>query len=1224
MKRTSKHKLVVTSFMHQSRILFLLIFPLGLFAQNVVPDHVERTALLAIYNNTGGANWNVANRWTVSKINSYPDSALHGVSVVNGDIASIQLFNATLTGTLPAELNSLTELTVLQISFNSNSLGELPALGALTKLKTLDFSNTGLSGNIPSWLGSLSGLEVLNLSGNPASVTKLNGPIPPQLAQLTNLKQLYLSNNNLSQSGSIPNALSDLDNLTLLELQNCQLTASSVGSGLSGLVSLQTLNLSGNASFAITGGTFPDVLYNLPNLRTLALRSVNLQRLPAHFDDLPITSLDLSSNYFSDTTRLRTVIDSLKNLSSVTTLHLVGCSISALPSNIAALSSVKDLYLTSNPLQPVRCEALGAMPALKNLYLNLCNLTTIPGTLVNVQTLEGLYLSNNNLSEVPVTIRDIPALKALDLTSNGITALPSWFGTGDMISLETLTLNGNQLEELPGTFSGLVNLKSLSIAANWLTGVWPAGITDLNKVESLNLQDNQIDSLPNLTDWTALRYVQLQNNELSGIVPAYLTQATSPKLSVNISDNTYNNAAPGAHFNTASATLVVQNNHFTFEGLLGLKPISGNYVYTPQLLNVDQEKEVTAFAGSTLTLVAAVDTTTGPATRYQWFKYVDGTNDQALNETPSGTAYRYALNVTLDDHQSRYYYKITNTLLPALTLVSKLQTLVITCDLVPTIVDFSAERYLCATNFVPQVTYPSGCRTNSYTWNFGDNGTSSDKSPFHAYGSGGTYSVDMTVQYTCGGCIRDTTITRQVTYGVAGDVLVDSLISVSTDKKLNVISASAATFSDSWPMQHRINTAGSTGFAIGTDGVWRNEGTYAYDVTRKKSPAVNIATDGTFDLDHFNWEQADANAVPHWIKANTMTEYSPYSYELENRDVLGVYAAALYDYGGHLPSANGVNMRNNEMAFTGFEHLDQQSSGNWVFGTQALPAYYLYDVYSANKNIAIVRASLEQLENVNQVDVSSRPLTVSIFTPQHDRYNFIADNEIVCMQPYPNNPQWSMIVLRKSPYPGLWKGTVKVKNQVTPVAMPDVNNAIAHSGTASLRVSAQTTFEQPLIRLDSGRAYYVNAWVSVNNSQVPIPKLADNLGFNVVLKDKNGVSQLTKVFEPSGNIIEGWQQIKGTFVCPYNGLKVSIGFRPGGTGTAWYDDLRLHPEKGNMKSYVYDLKDYRLRAILDEENFATFFYYDQEGNLYLTKKETERGVVTISENISYMVETNHE
>lgn len=73
--------------------------------------------------------------------------------------------------------------------------------------------------------------------------------------------------------------------------------------------------------------------------------------------------------------------------------------------------------------------------------------------------------------------------------------------------------------------------------------------------------------------------------------------------------------------------------------------------------------------------------------------------------------------------------------------------------------------------------------------------------------------------------------------------------------------------------------------------------------------------------------------------------------------------------------------------------------------------------------------------------------------------------------------------------------------------------------------------------------------------------------------------------------------------------------------TAYFDDVRLHRNTGVMKSFVYDQKDYRLIAILDEQNFASLFYYDEEGNLTLTKKETERGRKTISENITHLKQT---
>jgi hypothetical protein len=57
----------------------------------------------------------------------------------------------------------------------------------------------------------------------------------------------------------------------------------------------------------------------------------------------------------------------------------------------------------------------------------------------------------------------------------------------------------------------------------------------------------------------------------------------------------------------------------------------------------------------------------------------------------------------------------------------------------------------------------------------------------------------------------------------------------------------------------------------------------------------------------------------------------------------------------------------------------------------------------------------------------------------------------------------------------------------------------------------------------------------------------------------------------------------------------------------------MHPFKGNMKTFVYDPITQRLKSELDENNYATFYEYDQEGGLIRVKKETERGVFTIQE-----------
>ena len=90
--------------------------------------------------------------------------------------------------------------------------GELPdELANLTALTTLWLSDNNLTGSIPPELGSLSNLEALYLYRN-----DLSGPIPPELGGLEELNRLWLSYNNLS--GPIPPELGDLSNLRDLRL----------------------------------------------------------------------------------------------------------------------------------------------------------------------------------------------------------------------------------------------------------------------------------------------------------------------------------------------------------------------------------------------------------------------------------------------------------------------------------------------------------------------------------------------------------------------------------------------------------------------------------------------------------------------------------------------------------------------------------------------------------------------------------------------------------------------------------------------------------------------------------------------------------------------------------------------------------------------------------------------------------------------------------------------
>ena len=69
----------------------------------------------------------------------------------------------------------------------------------------------------------------------------------------------------------------------------------------------------------------------------------------------------------------------------------------------------------------------------------------------------------------------------------------------------------------------------------------------------------------------------------------------------------------------------------------------------------------------------------------------------------------------------------------------------------------------------------------------------------------------------------------------------------------------------------------------------------------------------------------------------------------------------------------------------------------------------------------------------------------------------------------------------------------------------------------------------------------------------------------------------------------------------------------------YFDDIRIFPFDASMKTYVYDPINMRLAAELDERHYATFYEYNEEGQLVRIKKETEKGIMTIQETKSNSV-----
>ncbi|CAJ1909669.1 unnamed protein product [Sphenostylis stenocarpa] len=113
----------------------------------------------------------------------------------------------------------INSLVILSSVPETNFSGQIPpSVGDLPYLETLEFHKLPkLTGPIQPTIANLTKLKELYISW-----TNVSGPVPHFLAQLTNLQFLDLSFNNLS--GPIPSSLSQLPNLLSLRLDRNKLT----------------------------------------------------------------------------------------------------------------------------------------------------------------------------------------------------------------------------------------------------------------------------------------------------------------------------------------------------------------------------------------------------------------------------------------------------------------------------------------------------------------------------------------------------------------------------------------------------------------------------------------------------------------------------------------------------------------------------------------------------------------------------------------------------------------------------------------------------------------------------------------------------------------------------------------------------------------------------------------------------------------------------------------
>ena len=454
------------------------------------PASVDRAALEAFYNATGGANWTSSDNW----MSNEPLGEWHGVTTDAAGRVTHLVFNDIrgngVVGYIPRELGSLAKLRELRLG-GAMWRDPIPKeLGGLANLETLDLSGGGAHASDTQFLensADLEGVEIILYEG-------LSGGIPEELGNLRNLKILNLSDNDLS--GSAPARLGDLARLESLFLHS--------NPELTGLLPVEWIKLSALKVLNIwdTGLCAPADAEFQEWLRELDFRDgcgSGPNREPeAVGRPAPVTialgasrSLDVSG-WFSDPDG---------DVLTYEAFYLGTDVVSVAPPS----GSTVTVTAISAGTAPVTVTATdpGGLSAEQTVTVTVTTAAAVDRAALTV-----LYDATGGANWMNSTNWKTEA------------ALNAWHGvTTDAAGRVTrLELGQNNLSgAIPDDLGNLANLESLQLYGNALTGSAPARLGDLARLRELLLHLNPALTGPLPGGWTRLSALEVLNIELTGM-----------------------------------------------------------------------------------------------------------------------------------------------------------------------------------------------------------------------------------------------------------------------------------------------------------------------------------------------------------------------------------------------------------------------------------------------------------------------------------------------------------------------------------------------------------------------------------------------------------------------------------------------------------------------------------------------------------------------------------
>lgn len=1193
----------------QYYLLFVLL--VGFFKQGITQSCLpvskqEREALIDLFKATNGPKWKNNTNWNTSE--NVCD--WYGVTVKDGLVTSVRLSENNLEGELPASIENLTNLQDLYLESNQLS-GSIPEeVSNLSGLRRLFLYKNKFSGGIPESLVSMEKLEYLFLNAN-----ELEGEIPEDIGDMTSLRYLSLHTNKLK--GEIPSTISQMSNLEHLYLFNNKLEGE-IPSDIGSLKKLKRLLLHNNQ----LSGVIPNEIASLSELTQLYLNGNQLSgNIPQGISSLSeLTQLYLNENKLSGS-----IPQEIGNLGKLTHLCLYSNAlVGVIPAGISKLTQLQYLFLHANNLKGELPKGVIELTQLKQLLLYKNNLSgTLPEGFDNLQSLELAYFNENEFSgKIPESFTKLEKLKKLNVGFNQLSGEVPDFT--QLPSLTHLLLNDNQF-----VFSDLEKRHAEYVLSIETYLYQNQAKVDEEKITSLIIGEDlvlnvKLESKYNAYQWykdgilipkaTEKEY-RIEKGEKSdvGTYHVEITNSVVEKLTL-VRNNIYVKSGQENSFCLSEwpndvitiADLQPQGSYVNwYLNQVGGSPLQSTFDIEDVVVDESYTFWWSYANGSRTPVEVFIDVNTPEGDNEQYFS-------ESTNPSPT------IADIVVENGGAPVYWfdaPYNGNLL----------------DYNHTLVD--GETYYASSCNDPKYDRTCPC-SFEVTIHIGVSSPVGDAVQYHCKG---IRLTDLEVQTDVGNDILwyaaaigeeplnpSTVVSNGMTYyaSAINQVGEESPTRLSIKVYLlqspdPIVSSPQTFFLYDSPKVLNLSASGNDSI------VWYRlpNGGYQLDPLESLDSGVyyyaeqltsncpsgrvpvlvlvsNESAPPLIGCDLFKPQVGDSFSINVWVNERQVTPEIVETIAFNGSEASEAFTGLL----NHLLN----RLRSLDRMLHDFpEEYIPEFTGDET-------AHNLELILPFLEGITPLEKVLKVYDFQEEFDTYGRTIGFSFFLTKSKEYKFRyyspkikriihhynGDETVIGPDRYPILDNLNSLELVFTEVSVNGNGKFVMKSNFDQQASPAYNELSIEGLDSDTAVNSQAIF------------YTYHEVAHQQSVQYEYGKV------KIEFRDTEGniMSSETVTLIPQGEIIEDWQKVASVFRIPVGAGQMVLSLvNSSDSKMCYFDDLRVLPFEGGMKSFVYHPETQRLMAELDQNNYATFYEYDKEGVLIRIKKETERGVFTIQE-----------